>query len=366
VRTNRFVVDLGAIEHNVRVLRTVVGSGVRIFAAVKANAYGFGLLPVGTALAKAGVDALGMIEAEDAVLLREAGVRVPLVLYGGDLIDEALVRVAETYALTLTIADWQSAVLVSQHARERVPVFAEIDVGLERFGFPVERAIDLMRRLLELPGLDLQGLYTHMHVPRDGNRESYVQWQFDRFRGLVEGLGREEVSITVALAASSDVLALTRSMNLDGVDVGKWLYGTLPRAGEIGLRCAFASLSSRITHIKSIDRTEFLDAAPIPLRPGLKIGVAPIGIAHGLAGLCCQEALVRGQRVKILGSPSLEHCRLDLTGIGDASIGDEVVLVGAQGRDEITLAELPVCEGGAATWRAALEVRGTVDRVYVP
>jgi alanine racemase len=202
-------------------------------------------------------------------------------------------------------------------------------------------------------------------VPRDRDPDLYLLWQFERFEKLAASLRREGVPIPVVIAASSDVLAVTSTMTLDGVDVGKWLYGLMPRASELGLRSAFVSLSSRITHIKDVHRTEYLDSAPVPLRPGLRIGIVPMGIADGLAGLGCREALVRGRRVEVLGSPSIEHCRLDLTGVDDAGVGDDVVFVGAQGGQAIGLPDLPVSEGGGATWRAAIEVRDTVRRVYV-
>lgn len=364
-RPNHLGVDLSAITHNVRVLRGLVGDHTKIVAALKANAYGFGVASVAGALSAAGVDMLAMVDAQQALNLRENGIDTPIILYGGNLIDEGLIRAAEANNLILTIGDELAAATVSRHATRRLPVFVEIDVGLERLGLPVEVAANHIRRFSAAPLLDLRGLYAHMHVPHTEDVGRYMRWQFDRFQALGEDLRGEGVSIPLLMAASSDVLSLTAEMNLDAVDVGKWLYGTMPRASDLGLRCAFASLSSRITMIKDIQRTKFLDLAPFPLRHGLRVGVAPIGIADGLAGLGCREALVRGRRVAILGSPSMEHCRLDLTDVDDAIVGDAVVFAGSQGTETITLAELPVSAGGAATWRAALEVRDSVKRVYI-
>jgi alanine racemase len=365
-RPNRFTIDLGAIAHNVGVLRTLIGRGTFLVAAVKANAYGMGLRAVAPVLRDAGVDALAMVDVRDAVTLRKDGIRLPILLYGGNLVDECLVRAVEEHELTMTVPDWESAVAISRIASRTIPVYAEVDVGLERLGFPAVNAEETIRQVDDLPNLQLRGIYTHMHLPRTGNSMAYVEWQFDRFQTLLRGLDKGGTRRLATIAASSDVLALTSEMDLNGVDVGKMLYATIRTARGIDLRSAFHSLTSRLTHIATVERHEYADQAPFPLYPGMRLGIVPIGIADGLLALTCRSALIRGQRATVVGEPSMEHCRLDVTGIDGAMVGDEVVFVGTQGSDEIRLADLPLCEDGATTWRAALEIRDSVQRVYLP
>ena len=115
---NRLEVDLGAIAHNVRQVRRGIGPDVRLFAVVKGNAYGLGVVEVaGTALS-AGADALALVHVGDAIALRDAGVEAPILLYGGTLGDPALVRLAEHYDLTATVVDQESARVHSRLARE--------------------------------------------------------------------------------------------------------------------------------------------------------------------------------------------------------------------------------------------------------
>jgi alanine racemase len=163
---------------------------------------------------------------------------------------------------------------------------------------------------------------------------------------------------------------LTSSMSLDAVDVGRYLYGIVrpgvePSLADLGLRPAFRSLRSRLTQCKDIHRSEHAGEAPYPVRPGMRVGVAPIGFADGLAFLHCGEALVRGQRAPILGSLSLEHVSLDVSGIPGAGAGDEVVFIGRQGPAEITQEEV-VAQQRKQLPPASLaaSVRETVPRVY--
>jgi alanine racemase len=370
-RPNAFHVDLGAIAHNVGVLRGVLPGGTRIFAAVKANAYGFGLLPVARTLVDAGVDALGLVDIRDAVRLREDGVACPILLYAGSLLDERTMPRIREYDLTVTVGDDRSlAVAASFGERAPTRVFVEVDVGLERLGVSIDKAYGLVRAAASSGAISLEGVYTHMHVPRDAAPQ-YLDWQFGRFQALVSAAQNEGYSPGITMAASSPVLFRTSAMSLDAVDVGRYLYGIVrtgePGLAELGLRPAFVSLRSRITHCKRIDRGEYLGSAPFAVRPGMQVGVVPMGFADGLAFLTCGAALVRGVRAPLLGSLSLEHVSLDVTGIPGVAAGDEVVFIGRQAGAEITQEEVvasqrsdlpPACLSAA--------VRETVARVYRP
>lgn len=371
-RPNSFDVDLGAIAHNVGVLRDVLPGGTRICAAVKANAYGFGLLPVARTLVDAGVDALGLVDIRDAVRLREDGVACPILLYGGNLLDERTMPRIREHDLIVTVGDDRSLAVAASFGKQApTRVFVEVDVGLERLGVSIEKAAGLLRAAASSGAISLEGVYTHMHVPPDAEPQ-YLDWQFGRLQALLSAVQSEGYSTGIAMAASSPVLFRTTAMSLDAVDVGRYLYGIVrpgaePGLAEIGLRPAFVSLRSRITHCKRIDRGDYLDATPFAVRPGMLVGVVPMGFADGLAFLTCGTALVRGVRAPLLGSLSLEHVSLDVTGIPGVAAGDEVVFIGRQEGAEITQEEV------VASQRAGLPpaclpaaVRETVPRVYRP
>jgi alanine racemase len=369
-RPNYFEIDLDAIAHNAARVRAMIGPGVKIFASVKANAYGFGLIEVADVLVDAGVDALAMVDLRDAVRLRQHRRATPLLVYGGNLVNRATIELVQQHNLILTVDDLESARACAWHATGRVVVYAEVDVGSERLGIPASQAGFALREIHSLPNLELRALYTHIHVPAGGALDPYVTWQFQRFRRIVQDLEPDRRQPVMAMAASSPVLLLSSHMNLDAVDVGRLLYGVLrpdvePTLAALDLRPAFVALKSQLVHCKVIDRDEFYDAAPFAIRKDMRVGVVPMGYADGLAELACGVALVHGKRVKLLGTPGLEHTRLDLTDLPDAAPGDEVVFIGTQGAEEITTAEILARHGTEPPARIAVAVGETVQRVYV-
>jgi alanine racemase len=378
-RPNRFDVDLGAIAHNVAALRGVIPGGTRICAAVKADAYGFGLLPVARTLTGAGVDLLGLVDLRDAVALRRDGIACPILLYDGNLPDERMMRQVNEHDLIVTVGD-ERTLTVAERYGQAAPtrVFIELDVGLERLGRPVGQAAGLIKAAATSSAISLEGVYTHMHVPKQAGppghsgASPYLEWQFRRFADLIDGLERDGYAIGIAMAASTPVVMLTASMSMDAVDVGRYLYGISrpgaePSLTELGLRPAFVSLRSQITFCKQVERADYRDMAPFAICPGLRVGVVPMGFADGLALLNCGAALVRGVRAPILGNLSLEHVSLDITGIPGAGPGDEVVFIGRQGTDEITQEEVIARHPpGLPPASLATSVGETVIRRYTP
>jgi alanine racemase len=367
-RPNVFEIDLDAIAANVLELRRFVGPEVRIFAAMKANGYGFGLVEVAAVLQQSGVDAVCVADLSDAARLRGSGISLPILLYGGNLVDATFVRGIEELDLWATITDIEVARSYSLLARSNVTVFLKVDVGLERLGVPVEDAADVLCDVLQLPQLRLEGIYTHVHVPSGTDTQEYVHWELARFAALLEEMRKRGVVPPVAMAASTPVLPIAGACGLNGIDVGRLIYGSLrsdrDSTGPMRIRNAFKSVRSRLIQCKAITRTEYLSEAPFPIRPGMRMGIVPMGYGDGLDSLNCGYALVRGRRVPLLAGPSLEHTRLDLTEVPEARVGDEVVFVGTQDGAEVTLDEVLEHLGFEQPARMAAAVRDSVRRVY--
>ena len=368
-RPNVFEIDLDAIASNVSEIRHFVGPGVRIFVAMKANAYGFGLVEVACVLQEAGVDTLCVADLADAARLREAGITLPILLYAGSFIDEGFVATVEDLGLWVTVTDLETAERYASLARSALGSFVKVDVGLERLGIPVRDAADAVRRVAAMPHLRLEGLYTHLHVPDDeASADGYVRWQLGRFDGLVREMRASGVVVPIAMAASTPVVPVAGSGGFDAIDVGRLVYGSLQTGrhatGPMQIRNAFAALRSRLVQVKSLARTEYLAQAPFPVRPGMRIGIAPMGYADGLESLNCGVALVRGHRVPLLGASSLEHTRLDLSDVPDAAVGDEVMFVGRQGDAVISPDEVLEHLNFAQPARMATAVRKSVARLY--
>jgi alanine racemase len=196
--------------------------------------------------------------------------------------------------------------------------------------------------------LDLLGVYTHMRAGPDAGDED-LEAQFLHFGEALSEAGEARYR----MAASSRVLDRFPEMALNAVDPGRAVYGLLTgRSGRLGphLRPAFAALTTRLLTVRA--------------GPAGRIGVIPFGRAAGLATLSAGCVLVRGQRVPLLGPPSLEHARVDLSTAPAAEPGDEVVIIGAQGGGRITVEEVLAANPALPETALALQVGGSVTRVY--
>jgi alanine racemase len=362
-RPNVLEVDLAAIASNVAILRELVGPGVTIFGAVKANGYGFGLPGVALAMLEGGVDAFAMADPGDAIRIRQAGIDVPLLLYGGVLPELEVAAVLAEYDLTCTVGDIEAARAWSQHG-VGVKCFLKLDVGLERVGVPAERARPFVEAAHRLSGLQIEGIYTHLH---GGDEPGYLGWQLDRFDSALADIEHAGIDLPLRLAESSVTLGLEGRARCNAVDPGHLLYGFVPvgrPAGPSGIRPAFVSLKTRVIQVKEVERPASWSTSPVPPRPGLRIAVIPLGRADGLSMLQRGEVLVRGQRVPIVGRLSLEHTRLDVTDLPACKAGDEVVVIGSQGSEVITPAEVAAHHGLDGVG-LTLEARQSVRRVYL-
>lgn len=369
LRPTWFEIDLDAAVDNLRTVRRLVGPERKIFAVVKADAYGFGSLELGRAFARHGADALGVADLADGVRLRRAGLTLPILVYPNALPDAAGDVIAAGLTPALTDLDaaraYDDAVGPSPSAGP-FGVFVKVDVGLERLGVPADHAVKLVLAIRDLTRLRLGGLCTHLHAP-SGADPAYIAWQFSRFTAVLDALAAQGVDVPIRLAASSPLVLGFPSTYLNAVDPGRMLYGygREDLVGAAVLRPAFRALKSRLIEVKELaPRERFAAAAPFPITTALRLGVIPIGMGDGVHRLNAGCALVHGRRVPILARPSLEHTRLDLTTVPDASVGDEVVLIGRQDPEEITLDEV-VTRHSLDPLAVALGVGPRVARVYV-
>src|SRR2546426_10536009 len=367
LRPTWFEIDLDAAVDNLRAVRRLVGPGRKIVAVVRAAAYGFGSLEMGRAFAAHGADGLGVADLADGVRLRDAGLTLPILMYPNALPEAADDAIGADLIPTLTDLDAARAYDDAAARRARpADVFVKVDVGLERLGVPADQAVKLVLAIRDLAGLRLAGLCTHLHVPT-GADPAYVEWQFGRFTVVLDALAAQGVDVPIRPAASSPLVLGFPSTYLNAVDPGRMLYGY---GGEeatesVVLRPAFSALKSRLVEVKDVaPRERFAAAAPFPIVGAMRLGVIPGGVGDGFHRLNAGGGLGRGRRCPVLARPSLEHTRLDLTTVPDAAVGDEVVLIGRQGTEAITLDE--IAERHALDSLAlALGVGPRVARVYV-
>jgi alanine racemase len=363
LRPTALEVDLDAAARNVHAVRGLVGPARKIFAVVKADGYGFGAAEMGAVFARHGADWLAVADVTEGIRLRARGIAAPILVYPSSLPDAAGETLA--HGLVPTLVDLEGARAYSAAATAPCEAFVKVDVGLERLGVPAEQAVKMVLAMLELPHLRLGGLCAHPHAEVDGD-PAYADWQLGRFTGVVDELEARGVRVPVRLLAASPFVLRFPHTYLNAVDPGRMLYGiTFPgETPPVPLRPALRALTTRVIAVKELaPRERFAELAPFPVTAPLRLGVVPMGSADGLRWLHAGHVLVRGRAVPLIGSPSLEHTRIDLTSVADAAVGDEVVIIGRQGDLEITPAAV-AARHGLGLHHIATTVGPRVARVY--
>jgi alanine racemase len=363
LRPNAFEIDLDAAVHNIRAVRGLIGPQRTLFAVVKADAYGFGAAELGAVFARHGADSLAVADLAEGVRLRQRGITSPILVYPNSLPEAAAATLA--HDLVPTLVDLEAARAYSEAAAGPCEVFVKVDVGLERLGVPAEQAVKTILAMLALPRLRLGGICAHPHAD-DAVDAAYADWQVARFIGVIDELEAHGVRVPIRLLAATPFVMRFPHTYLNAVDPGRMLYGIVfpGETPPVALRPAFRALTTRVIALKEIGpRERFAERAPFPVQAPMRLGVVPIGGADGLRWLHAGRVLVRGRAAPIVGSPSLEHTRIDLTAIPGARVGDEVVIIGRQGDLEITPAEI-AARHGLGLHHVATTIGPRVARVY--
>jgi alanine racemase len=313
---------------------------VKIFAALKANGYGFGTLPMAKAALAGGADALSLIDRAEAIALRLEGIEDPILLYAGSPIDADAVAAAERHHFILTALNERQVELVAKRARAPVELAIKLEVGAERIGALPDELVAMAQRIASHRMLSLGIVNAHPTFADDAPDE-VVKEQFKRFIMAVDRLREADLPVPTRLFASSKTLGRLSGMELDAVDPGQFLFA------DNRERPIIRTLQTVLTQVRRVTRDFAPEHAPFDISRVRRIGVIPFGRVDGGGHCHASEVLVRGRRAPILGEPALEYMRIDLTAIDDAEEGDEVVLIGRQGTSQISLAE--VCTALSAT-----------------
>jgi len=363
LRPTTLEVDLDAAAENVRAVRRLVGPERTLVAVIKADGYGYGAAEMGAVFVRNGADYLAVADLAEGVRLRQRGITTPILVYPNSL--PAVASDALAHGLIPTLVDLDAARAYSDAATGACEIFVKVDVGLERLGVPAEQAVKTILAMLELRHLRLAGICGHPHAD-DGADPAYADWQLHRFTSVIDELEARGVKVPVRLLAATPFVLRFPHTYLNAVDPGRMLYGiTFPgETPPIPLRPTLRALATRVIALKELaPRERFAERAPFPVAAPMRLGVVPMGSADGLRWLHAGRVLVRGRAAPIVGSPSLEHTRIDLTGVPGARVGDEVVIIGRQGDLEISPAEV-ASRNGLGLHHVATTVGPRVARVY--
>ena len=360
-------IDLEAIAHNVRQIVARVGAGVDVLAVLKADGYGHGALKVARTALNNGATWLGVACLSEASDLRRAGIEAPILILGYTpawQAREAVLTEVATTVFTQEVAEALSRAAVDLGRTARLHV--KVDTGMGRLGLLPQEVLPFLRQVSALPGVQVEGIFSHLS-DADAEDLNYTRGQLACFEEVLASLRAHRLLPPhVHLANSAAILRLPES-HYNMVRLGIALYGLAPSPAvpcPPGFRAAL-SFKCQVAQVKDLPAGSDIGYGRTfrTARPS-RIAVIPVGYADGFrrGPTHWGEVLVRGQRAPIVGRVCMDQTMIDVTDIPAVRQGDEVVLIGSQGDEQIS-ADQVARRLGTVNYEVVSEILARVPRV---
>ncbi len=339
-------INLDAIVNNVKNIKKLIGEKKELMAVVKGNAYGHDILEVSSVVLNNGATRLAVARLEEGIFLRKAGITVPILILGLTLKQQAELLVS--YNITPTVCEYEMIEKLSESAFKEgkiVKVHLKVDTGMGRIGIFPNHVLNFIKKLKVLKNVQIEGIFTHFSVA-DENDKTYTEKQFRKFMEVLTVLEKEGIRIPAKHVGNSATLLDLPHMWLDLVRPGISVYGLYPsREVQKTVKLIPAhSFKTRIVFLKELSTGKSIGYGRTYTTKKKRTVVAslPVGYADGYNRLLSNqgEVLVRGRRFPVIGRVCMDQTMIDVTNLPQVEIGDEVVLWGRQGQEEITVEEI--------------------------
>ncbi|HVS83539.1 MAG TPA: alanine racemase [Pyrinomonadaceae bacterium] len=365
-------IDLDALASNLRVIREHVGSGVKVMAAVKANAYGHGAVECARRLEDEGVDWFGVALPEEGVELRSAGITKPILCLGGFWKGQEAVCLQES--LTPVVYRLDMIESLDRAARDTgvvADVHVKVDTGMGRLGVRDDALGEFCDALARCKNIRVDGLMTHLAAADDPNRKDFTRTQLDRFAQAASIFSERGFTPTYLHGANSAATFACPESWGNMVRPGATLYGfsrdVLPSNIPAPPLRPVMSLRSRIMLLKKVDKGEKLgyDCTFETTRESL-IATIPLGYDDGYQRALSNRSrvIVRGKFAPVVGRVSMDLTLIDVTDVAGVSLGDQVTLLGREGELAITAEDVAEL-ASTISYEIACGISGRVPRIYV-
>ncbi len=366
-------IDLAALHHNFKLIRSNVPKKTEILAVVKADAYGHGFMDISRELESLGVNAFGVAFLAEAIQLRKTGIDRPILLLGG--IYPGQERKCIGYNISTVVFNIEQLRALDQAAAKlfrKAQVHLKIDTGMGRLGIPFGEIATYLDALKGMSNITLEGVVSHFASADelDESGQYYTRLQTERFTWVLDQVRSAGFRPRYAHIANSAAALLREIPGCNLVRPGIAMFGAIPSAdfqGKFDLRPVMR-LKSRVAMLKWVEQGTTISYARRFTAPGRTlIASVPVGYADGYARALTNrgEALIRGKRAKVSGTVCMDWIMLDVTSIEGVSVGDEVILMGTDRAGNCIHAEELAAAAGTIPYEFFCGISKRVPRVYL-
>jgi alanine racemase len=362
-------IDLDAVAANVQALRAHTGPSVALIAVIKANAYGHGAAQIARAVLENGASRLAVGRTDEGIQLRQEGITAPILNLCYSVPDEADLYVRHDLIAAITTVEVAQALSHRAEALgKKAVVHVKVDTGMGRYGLLPDQVIPFLRQTTPLPGLEIEGIFTHFSVA-DERDKTYTYEQLKKFNDVLAIVKEAGYDFKLRHAANSAATLDLPETHFDAVRPGLALFGLYPStevSHDVPLRQAL-TLKSHAARVEVLSEGSSISyGRTFTTTKPTRIVLVPIGYGDGYFRLLSNRAsvLINGQRARVAGRVCMDQLMVDASGVDTVAQDDEVVLIGKQGTEEITVEELAEL-ADTINYEVLTNLARRLTRVYV-
>ena len=366
------VVSLDAIAHNFAEMKKNIAKGTKIVAVIKADGYGHGAEAIARLIEDYDyIWGFAVATPEEALQLRTFGVKKPILILG--IVFEEYFTQMIAKEIRLTVCTYEMAQKLSEEAQRQgrdVHIHIGLDTGMSRIGFADrQESVEEIKKISQLPNLKIEGLFTHFARADETDRSPAID-QLNRYLNFAKLLEDAGIQIPMKHCSNSAGIIRVPEANLNAVRAGITIYGIYPSnevERDIVKLIPAMELKSHISYIKTVEPgAAFSYGGTFTAKKEMKVATIPVGYADGYPRSLSNKGwvLIHGKKAPILGRVCMDQFMVDITKIPDAKTGDEVTLIGKDGKEFISIEKFGDLSG-RFSYEFACDISKRVPRVYI-
>lgn len=366
------VVSLDAIAHNFAEMKKNIAKGTKIVAVIKADGYGHGAEAIARLIEDYDyIWGFAVATSEEALQLRTFGVKKPILILG--IVFEEYFTQMIAKEIRLTVCTYEMAQKLSEEAQRQgrdVHIHIGLDTGMSRIGFADrQESVEEIKKISQLPNLKIEGMFTHFARADETDRSPAID-QLNRYLNFAKLLEDAGIQIPMKHCSNSAGIIRVPEANLNAVRAGITIYGIYPSnevERDIVKLIPAMELKSHISYIKTVEPgAAFSYGGTFTAKKEMKVATIPVGYADGYPRSLSNKGwvLIHGKKAPILGRVCMDQFMVDITKIPDAKAGDEVTLIGKDGKEFISIEKFGDLSG-RFSYEFACDISKRVPRVYI-